>query len=97
MYQVISEKEILKQNKELVELHKRCLKTYLVQQSCKARVRNKFFKLYDMYIDEKNIREYFYTPTPLLITYLVLDRLNEVSTYIFKIKKHGKRRKSTKH
>lgn len=96
-YHVFTEKELLKQNKELVELHKRVLKTYLVSNSCRSKVRVKFFKLYDMYINEKNITSYFYTPIPLLIKALVLDNLDSVSIYIFKNngKKRRKRRKKS--
>lgn len=90
-YHVFTEKEKLKQNKDLVELHKRVLKTYLVTKSCRARIRNKFFKLYDMYINEKNIISYFYTPTSAFVSALVLNQLDKVSTYIFK--SNGKQRK----
>ena len=97
LYKVFTEKELLKQNKELVELHKRCIKTYLAQQSCRPKIRTKFFKLYDYYINEKNIREYFYTKTELLIRAMVLDRLSEVSTYIYPVKpkKHGRKKKNS--
>lgn len=96
-YHVFTEKEKLKQNKDLVELHKRCIKTYLVTKSCRAKVRNKFFKLYDMYINEKNILSYFYTPISLLVSALVLDQLDKVSTYIFKSNgktKRGRKKKT---
>ena len=42
-YTIFSAKEMLKQDKELVELHKRCVKTYLVQRSLKDRKIKKFF------------------------------------------------------
>ena len=91
-YQVFTEKEKLKQNKDLVELHKRCIKTYLVTKSCRVKIRNKFFKLYDMYINEKNIVSYFYTPISILVQALVLNQLENVSTYI--LKSNGKSKKS---
>ena len=91
-YQVFTEKEKLKQNKDLLELHKRCIKTYLVTKSCRVKIRNKFFKLYDMYINEKNIVSYFYTPISLLVQALVLNQLENVSTYI--LKSNGKSKKT---
>ena len=59
MYLGLSKKVILKANKELLELHKRCIVTYLTQRSLKHSKQKKFFVIYDMYINEKNIREYF--------------------------------------
>lgn len=95
-YYVFSQKEILKQNKELVELHKRCIKTYLVSQSCRAPVRNKFFKLYDHYLNERNILCYFYTPLPLFVRALVLNQLELVTTYRFIQDEKKQKRKRTR-
>lgn len=92
-YHVFTEKELKKHNKELVELHKRVLKTFLVSKSYRNRIRKKFFKLYDLYIDERNIICYFYTPVPLLIRALVLDNLDSVSTYLIKTKKRKRRKR----
>lgn len=94
LYTIFPEKVFIKWNKELVELHKRVITTYLASKGVKYSTRVKFFKLYDMEIKEDNIKCYFYTPTPLLVQYLVLGRVSEVSTYI--IHSHG-RKKRTSH
>lgn len=96
-YTVFTEKELRKDRKELVELHKRVIKTYLVSRGVRAITIRKFFKLYDYYIDEKNILSYFYTKTSILVNALVKgeDYLLNARTYIFsKTKKRRRRKKS---
>lgn len=94
-YTIFSAKEMLKQDKELVELHKRCVKTYLVQRSLKHRKIKKFFIVYDWYINTSNIRNFFFRPVPILVQALILGQLDEISDYVNKDgygKKHKKRR-----
>ena len=87
---------MLKQDKELVELHKRCCKTYLVQCSLKHSKIKKFFILYDWYITPKNIRNFFFRPIGIFIQALVLNQLDEISDYINKNKSNGKRKRKSK-
>lgn len=96
-YTVFPEKTILKWNKELVELHKRVIKTYLAYKGATYSTQYKFFKLYDHYIDEHNIKCYFFTPTPILVQGLVKGELDRVSTYIIRqtSKPNGKRKSRT--
>lgn len=84
-YLDLPEKEKIKSDKELVELHKRCITNYLVQRSMKLRKRKKFFIIYDFYIDENNIKEYFFIPIKLFVYALVTNRLSEIQNYIPKI------------
>lgn len=93
LYTTFPEKTFLKWNNELVELHKRVITTYLASRGVKYSTRVKFFKLYDMEINENNIKCYFYTPVPLLVQYLVLGKVNKVSTYI--IHKDGKKKRKS--
>lgn len=93
-YTIFPEKLILKWNKELVELHKRVIKTYLSSKGVKYTVQVKFFKLYDYYIDERNIKSYFFTPTSILVQSLVLNRVDQVSIYIYH-KSNGKRKRKS--
>ena len=89
-YTIFSAKEMLKQDKELVELHKRCVKTYLVQRSLKHRKIKKFFIVYDWYIIN-----FFFSPVPIFVQELLLGQLDEISYYVNKDgygKKHKKRR-----
>lgn len=72
----IPEKAIKKYHNELLDLNKRCCKTYLVQQGVKVGVRKKFFKLYDLYITEKNIIHYWPLPINLLVQSIVKDDLH---------------------
>ena len=88
----LPEKEVLKSNKELVELHKRCLITHLSQLGIKLKIRRKFFKLYDHFIDENNIREYFFRDLEVFVNALVTDRLEQIRDY-FKSEPIKKRRR----
>jgi hypothetical protein len=92
-YQIISKKEFLKQGKELLELHKRVIKTYLVQNSLKHSKMKKFFIVYDHFIDERNIREYFFLSAPIFVRALILDRLEDVRNYFIKENQNGKKKK----
>lgn len=96
-YIPVSEKTILKWNKELVELHKRVIKTYLASKGAAYSTQHKFFRLYDHYINEHNIKCYFFTPTPILVQGIVKGEVDRISTYIFTQtkKSHGKRKSRT--
>ena len=94
-YTIFSAKEMLKQDKELVELHKRCVKTYLVQRSLKHRKIKKFFIVYDWYINTSNLSNFFFSPVPINIKKKIKEQLDEISDYVNKDgygKKHKKRR-----
>ena len=93
-YTIFPEKTILKWNKELVELHKRVIKTYLASRGATYSTKYKFFKLYDHFIDEYNIKCYFFTPTPILVQGLVKGELDRVSTIIRQTSKPNGKRKS---
>lgn len=95
-YLDLPEKEKIKSDKELVELHKRCITNYLVQRSMKLRKRKKFFIIYDFYIDENNIKEYFFRPIKLFVYALVTNRLSEIQNYIPKIENNGKQKSKCK-
>lgn len=91
-YTIFSDKEMLKQDKELVELHKRCCKSYLIQHSLKHSKIKKFFIVYDWYINTDNVRNFFFRPINLFIQALLLGQLDEISDYI-NPNKNGKRKK----
>lgn len=77
----LSEKTILKANRELLELHKRCIVTYLTQKAIKYNKQKKFFIIYDHYINEKNIRMYFHRPIKMFVYALITDRLDQIKDY----------------
>lgn len=97
-YVIFSEKEMLKQDKELLELHKRCCKTYLVQRSLKHSKIKKFFIIYDWYINPKNVRNFFFRPIHLFVQALVLNQLDQISDYINNNnnKANGKRKRKSR-
>ena len=95
-YVIFSEKEMLKQDKELLELHKRCCKTYLVQRSLKHSKIKKFFIIYDWYINPKSIRHYFFRPISIFVQALVLNQLDQISDYIDNNKAHVKRKRKSR-
>lgn len=71
-------KQWLKDQKELLELHKRCLKSELFYMGVEPSTRRKFFKLYDMVIRPETIREYFHRPLKIFIEALVRDELDQI-------------------
>ena len=79
---MLPEKVIIKANRELLDLHKRCITTYLTQRSVKYRTQKKFFKIYDKYINENNIRNFFFSPIRIFVYALVTDRLEKISNYV---------------
>lgn len=81
-----------KANKELIDLHKRCITTYLTQRSVKYRVQKKFFILYDKYINDANIRSYFHRPIKLFVYALTVDKLEQICQYMFPNKSKRKRK-----
>lgn len=83
----LSKKVILKADKELVELHKRCITTYLIQRSLKHKRQKQFFKIYDTYINETNIRNFFFKPIRVFVYALITDRLDKIQDYISPKKK----------
>lgn len=91
-YTIFSDKEMLKQDKELVELHKRCCKSYLIQHSLKHSKIKKFFIVYDWYINTNNVRNFFFRSIHIFIQALLLGQLDDISDYIDN-NKNGKRKK----
>lgn len=93
----LPEKAIQKVDKELLELHKEVLKSYLTQRSLKHKYQKKFFNIYDHYITEENIRRFFFRSAKLFVYALVTDRLDEIENYVpVKDKKNHVSRKSKK-
>lgn len=78
----LPKKELLKTNKELLELHKRVITNYLIQKSLKIKKRKKFFIIYDSYISEINIRRYFYRPIKLFVYAMITDKLKYIEDYV---------------
>lgn len=90
---MLDQKDIIRKDKDLVDLHKRCLTDYLVKRSIKLKKRNKFFIIYDHYINHSNISEYFFSPIKLFIYALVTDRLEEIRNYYPSNPKHKLKKK----
>lgn len=80
-YKVFTHKELLKDYREYLELHKRCVKTYLVSKSLDYPTVRKFFVIYDKYIDEENILLYFFLPIHYLVNSLILYKLHNIKFY----------------
>lgn len=90
---MLPEKVITKDNKELLELHKRVILNYLIQYyGMKLRSRKKFFVIYDTYINEGNIRQYFNRPVKIFTHALITNTLSSISDYFPKYV-HKSRRK----
>lgn len=80
-YTPLSKKDLHKQNLELIELHKRCIKTYLVSKSLDYPTRKKFFAIYDYYITEDNIIHYFFLPIKYFVISIILHKLRNIKFY----------------
>ena len=80
-YKVFTHKELLKHYKEYLELHKRCVKTYLVGKSLEYSSIKKFFVIYDRFIDEENILPYFFLPINYFVNSLILYKLHNIKFY----------------
>ena len=91
-YHIFTEKEIKKDLRELIELHKRCIKSYLVSKDVRFKTRKKFNILYDMYIDIHNIRDFFFIPISLFVQYTVKDQLENIRIYVHRESKTKKRK-----
>lgn len=85
-YHIFTEKELKRDLKELVELHKRCIKSYLVSKDVRYKTRKKFEALYDYYIDNSNIRDFFFLPIALFVQAVVKNQLDNVRIYVRKNK-----------
>lgn len=92
----LPEKAIQKVDRELLELHKEVLKSYLTQRSIKHKYQKKFFKIYDHYITEKNIRRFFFRSAKLFVYALVTNQLDDIEDYVPLKDKHHVSRKSKK-
>ena len=96
-YTIFPDKIRKKWNRETLEIHKKVIITYLASKGIKYPTRKKLFRLYDMYIDETNILQYYFTPINIFIVGLVRDELDKVSTYIVhngrKKRKYNRKRK----
>lgn len=81
-YRIFSDKEMEKQEKDMIDLHKRCVKNYLIQRSLKHRKIKKFFVVYDYYMGTENIRNYFFRPIDMFVRFLLLGKLEEIEDYV---------------
>ena len=76
---------------------KEVLRAYLTQRNLKHRHQKKFFRLYDYYITEKNIRRFFFRSAKLFVYALVTNRLDDIEDYVpIKEKKINVSRESKK-
>lgn len=99
-YIIFPDKVKHKWNKETLDIHKKVIITYLASKGIKYSTRKKLFRLYDLYIDENNILQYYFTPIKIFIAGLVRDELDKVSTYIVhnngrKKRKYNRKRKNS--
>lgn len=85
-YPNLPPKVIKKYQEELIDLYKRCIKTYLVSKGLNYKSRKKFEKLFDRYISYRNIKIHFNIPINLFVQALVKDELN--SFFKFQVNKH---------
>lgn len=78
----LSKKVLEKHRLELLELHQRVCKSYLVQKGLTYKARNQFFKLYSLSVKENNIEIYFFIPINLFVQALVKGTLSQFFKYL---------------
>lgn len=78
----LPDKVIQKTNRELLELHKEVIKSYLTQKNVRHKYIKKFLKIYDFYITPDNIRRYFYRPIGIFVKAIILNRLEAIEDYV---------------
>lgn len=78
---IYDEKLLLRWNKELIEIHKKCITTQLSLLGIPWTTRKKFFILYDNKVSTKNIRKYYNLKVPIFIKALIRDELDNTSYY----------------
>ena len=91
-YTPMTKKERLKLYGEYIELHKRCIKSYLISKNLKYSSRQKFFYIYDHFINEENIMKYFYLPVKYFVYSLIKFQLSNIKFFSDEIKQHRKER-----
>ena len=74
----MQDKLVKKANQELIDLHKRVLLNYLIQQGLEYPTYKKFFILYDSEISVRNIKSYFACPCKLFVRALLLQKLHTI-------------------
>ena len=91
---MLDEKTLEKTFKELIELHKRVIKTYLLGIDISHSNIKKFFLVYDHYISPDNIIHYFHRPVRIFVRALILKQLHKISDYnlVHPIKKRKRRK-----
>lgn len=92
----LDEKAIKRSKRELLLLHKECVRTYLIQRKVKTSIQNKFWILYHLYIHDSNIHQYFFRPIKVFVYALVTNRLSEIEDYMPVEIKPKKKSKCTK-
>lgn len=80
----LPQKELDKVQHDLLELHKRCLENYLIIKSLPLKKRRKFFMVYNYYVNEDNIHQYFFYPISVFIRYLLRAELHKIENYTLK-------------
>ena len=72
---------------ELLDLYKRCIKTYLTQRGMKSSGIKKFFFLMDLYIRHSNIEDEFNIPVWLMVQSIVKGEEAIAKLFRYKIPK----------
>lgn len=72
----------VKTEKELVRFHKQLLTRFLKEETqLSFQKRVTILKLYDNRINENNIRYYFNAKIKIFLSFMLMDRLQEIKSY----------------
>lgn len=89
----LPKKELKKTAQDLVELHQKVIFHWLVEQDVEYTVRQKFFIIYEHYVNLKNIYHFFHLPVRVFVISLLRDELSQFVPEKKKKKSRKKRRK----
>ena len=78
---MLDEKVLKKANQELIENHKECCTTWLVQHGASVKLRNLYFRLYDRAIGPDNIRNFYHVTIEDFSNALVKGELDKIKQY----------------
>lgn len=72
----LPKKELKKTAQDLIDLHNRVIFHWLIEQDVEYSTRQKFFIIYDKYVNTKNIHLFFHLPVRVFVISLLRDELD---------------------
>lgn len=91
---MVDKKTKRKWNAELIDIHRKCITTYLSLKGVSIKYRRMFWKIYESEVNEDTINYYYTQPINIFIRALLRGELDEIKTNFKRCSKCRKRKKS---